>query len=224
MKLVGLAVAGLVLGAAPAFAQYGPPRPPMPVGASSSAQDAAEIVEAMGLEPVGMPARSGPFYVVSARDDYGRLLQVTVDARRSQVMAVEGNSVRGVYGPHPAYGPPRGYGRPGPYALDDDFDGPPPRSIAGPGSIMSSRTPPNTAARTVHTPPAAHAPATPQAAAPKAAKSASAAPVPRKRPAAAPQETAGSVEPLPAKAAPAPAETAPPKPAPSQMAPVAPLE
>jgi hypothetical protein len=136
MRLVGLAFAGLFLGAAPAFAQYGPPRPPMPVSASS-AQDAAEIVEAMGLEPFGTPARSGPFFVVSARDDYGRLLQVTVDPRRSQVMAVEGGTVRGMYGPRPVYGPPRGYGRPGPYALDDDdFDSAPSRSIAGPGSIM----------------------------------------------------------------------------------------
>ena len=51
--------------------------------------DVAEIVQAMGLDPIGQPVRSGPFYVQRATDDFGRVLRVTVDARRSQVIAIE---------------------------------------------------------------------------------------------------------------------------------------
>ena len=208
MRLVGLAVAGLLLGAAPASAQY-VPRPVMPIG-PSSAQDAAEIVQAMGLDPIGPAVRSGPYYVQSARDDFGRVLRVTVDARRSQVIAVEAGVPRALYGPYAGYAP---YHRPYPpragYPMGDDFD------LAPPGSIMGARVPPHAATPS----------APPHAVAPKpATKSANAAPVPRKRPAAAPQEAAGSVEPLSAQSAPAPAETAPAKPAPSQMTPIAPLE
>ena len=208
MRLVGLAVTGLLLGAAPASAQY-VPRPVMPIG-PSSAQDAAEIVEAMGLDPIGPAARSGPYYVQSARDDFGRVLRVTVDARRSQVIAVEAGVPRALYGPYAGYAP---YHRPYPpraaYPMDDDVD------LAPPGSIMGARVPPHGATPS----------APPHVVAPKpATKSANAAPVPRKRPATAPQEAAGSVEPLTAQSAPAPAETAPPKPAPSQMTPIAPLE
>ncbi len=208
MRLVGLAVAGLLLGAASASAQN-IPRPPVPVG-QSSAQDAAEIVEAMGLDPIGPAVRSGPFYVQTARDDFGRVLRVTVDARRSQVIAVEAGVPRALYGPYAGYAP---YHRPYParagYPMGDDFD------LAPPGSIMGARVPPHVATPSVP----------PHVVAPKpATKSANAAPVPRKRPAAAPQEAAGSVEPLTAQSAPAPAETAPPKPAPSQMTPIAPLE
>lgn len=203
MRLVGLALAGLLLGAAPASAQY-VPRPVMPVG-PSSAEDAAEIVQAMGLDPIGPAARSGPYYVQSARDDFGRVLRVTVDARRSQVIAVEAGVPRALYGPYAGYAP---YHRPYPpragYPMGDDFD------LAPPGSIMGARVPPHGAA-----------PSAPHAVAPKpATKSANAAPVPRKRPAAAPQEAAGSVDPLPAQAT--PAQGAPAQP--SLTPPVTPLE
>src|SRR5258708_1534574 len=97
MRLVGSAVAGLLLGALPASAQYlDVPRPPVAIG-SSLLNSAAEIVEAMGLDPVGPAIRSGSFLIQRATDDFGRVLRVTVDARRSQVVAVE------------AAGPPRGY-------------------------------------------------------------------------------------------------------------------
>ena len=69
------------------------------------ADDVAEIVQAMGLDPVGHPARSGPFYVQRALDDFGRALRVTVDARRSQVIAVEAaGRTRAPYGTYAGYG------------------------------------------------------------------------------------------------------------------------
>ena len=53
------------------------------------AEDVSEIVQAMGLDPVGAPVRSGPFYFQRAADYYGKPLRVVIDARRSQVIAVE---------------------------------------------------------------------------------------------------------------------------------------
>jgi hypothetical protein len=205
MRLVGLAVAGLLLGAVPASAQY-IPRPVVPIGPPSG-YDVAEIVHAMGLDPIGAPMRNGPFFVQRAVDDLGRVLRVTVDARRSQVIAVE--AIGPVpYGRFAGYGPHR---RPYPgYAAfpsddDDDFD------LAPPGSIMGARMPPDAVTPS----------APPRAATPKpVTKSANAAPVPRKRPAAAPQGAAGSVEPLPAQGAPAQGPPA----TPSLTPPVTPLE
>ena len=132
MKRALFALANLVLlGAAPALAQYAPPRPPVAIGPMGAA-DVADIVQAMGLDPVGPPARSGAFYVQRATDDFGRVLSVTVDARRSQVIAIEAVAVRqppGIYAGHGVHR--RRY--PG-YAItpDDAFD------LAAPGSVMAS--------------------------------------------------------------------------------------
>jgi hypothetical protein len=223
MRLVGLAIGLALIGAQPALAQYYVPRPVVPIG-PPALEDVFDIIEAMGLDPMGQPMRSGPFYVQRATDDFGRVLRVTVDARRSQVVAIEPAGAPGYRAPYAAHGRP--YGR-GPYpmygALPDDDE------MAPTGSIMA---PPGQAPRAV-APPAV--PPQPKAARP-AAKSAAVTPnppVPRKRPAAAPQEAAGSVEPVaPAQAsapqaAPqhsAPAVPAPAKPAASAMPPVAPLE
>jgi hypothetical protein len=193
MRLVGLAVA-LLVGAGPASAQY-IPRPVVSIG-PPSAYDVAEIVQAMGLEPVGAPARSGPFFVQRATDDFGRVLRVTVDARRSQVIAIEPAGAPAPYGRYAGYGPHRPpYAGYAPRPFDDESD------LGPPGSIMGARVPPQAVTPS----------ALPHAAPPKpATKSASAAPVPRKRPAAAPQEAAGSVEPLPAQGAPAQPALTPP--------------
>ena len=211
MRLV-VAVAALLSAAGPASAQYYGPRPVVPIG-PPSAYDVAEIVQAMGLDPIGQPGRSGAFFVQRARDDFGRVLNVTVDARRSQVMAVEVvGHPNAPYGRYAGYGPYRrapGY----PLPPDDEID------FAPPGSIMGGRVQPPQAAlpqpRSAAVTP--HMALPPQAVAPKpATKSATATPVPRKRPAAAPQEAAGSVEPV--------QNTAPPSPAPAATPPVTPLE
>jgi hypothetical protein len=215
MRLIGLALA-LAIGAGPASAQ-GIPRPVMPIG-PLPAQDVAEIVQAMGLDPLGAPMRSGPFYLQRAVDDFGRVLRVTVDARRSQVVAVEAaGAVRSYQG----YRPYRPY--PG-YAVLGPGDG-----LAPPGSILAPRAqPPHHAAVAPNpaSPPQSVAPSRP------AVKSATVMParppVPRKRPAVAPQDAVGSVEPV--SASPAPREAAPqnaPPPAKTEggsMPPVAPLE
>ena len=106
MRLV-VAVAGLLFAAVPASAQYYGPRPAVPIG-PPSAYDVAEIVQAMGLDPIGPPGRSGAFFVQRARDDFGRVLNVTVDARRSQVIAVEAlGHANAPYGRYAGYGPYR---------------------------------------------------------------------------------------------------------------------
>ena len=219
MKLAALLAAGFVVVSAPVSAQY-IPRPMVPIG-PSSAYDAVEIVEAMGLTPIGPPTRIGAFYLQSARDDLGRMLQVTVDARRSQVVSVVAGVPRGLYGPYAGYTPQhRAHRAPAPYPLEE-FD------IAPPGSVMGSRMMPGGTA------PEAMPPATrPKPAAKSAAATAKEPPVPRKRPASAPQQTAGSVEPVQdvPQAVPTPVEkpspmppAAPEKPA-NAMPPVAPLE
>ena len=216
MRLVGLALAGVLIGVAPAVAQYAP-RPPVPIGPMAT-DDVSEIVQAMGLDPIGDPARSGAFYVQRAVDDYGRELRVTVDARRSQVIAVEAAGASrapyGAYAGYPYRRPYRGYAH-------DDFD------LAPPGSVIGARAQPHVL------PP--HAVPPPSAAAPRpAAKTAAVAPqrppVPRKRPASAPEQvSAGSIEPAvaPAQNAPAaaaPAAPEPAKPAEPALTPVTPLE
>src|SRR5437660_12332383 len=135
MRLVGLGLA-LAIGAGPAWAQ-GIPRPVMPIG-PLPAQDVSEIVQAMGLDPLGAPMRSGPFYVQRAVDDFGRVLRVTVDARRSQVVAVEAaGQPRGAYAGYAPYGPYAGYG---PYRAPYAMPGPN-ASLEPPGSVMGSRAP-----------------------------------------------------------------------------------
>ena len=221
MRLVALAAVAFVAVSAPACAQYYGPRPMAPIGPSSP-QDAVEIVQAMGLTPIGPPARIGAFYLQNARDDLGRVLQVTVDARRSQVVNVVSGVPRGLYGPYAGYAPQhRSYGAPVPYPMDD-FD------IAPPGSVMGARMTPHAAAPPAMMPPSAQ----PKPTAKSAAITPGRPPVPRKRPTEAPHQTAGSVEPIvaapqapaasekPAVAAPPPA---PEKPA-NAMPPVAPLE
>ncbi|HEU4649869.1 MAG TPA: hypothetical protein VFS49_00500, partial [Croceibacterium sp.] len=160
---------------------------------------------------------SGPFFVQRARDDFGRVLNVTVDARRSQVIAVEAiGAANAPYGRFAGYGPYRrvypGYP---PFPSEDEIE------FARPGSIMGARVPPQAigpAPRSAAVTP--HSPAPPPVVAPKpATKSATATPVPRKRPAAAPQEAVGMVEPVPAQNAPAPAPAQP-----SALTPVTPLE
>ena len=215
MRLV-VAVAGLLFAAAPASAQYYGPRPAVPIG-PPSAYDVAEIVQAMGLDPIGPPGRSAAFFVQRARDDFGRVLNVTVDARRSQVVAVEAiGAANAPYGRFAGYGPyRRAYPGYPPFPSDDEIE------FARPGSIMGARVPPQAIApapRSAAVTP--HSPAPPPAVAPKpATKSATATPVPRKRPAAAPQEAAGAVEPVPAQNAPDPAPAQP-----SALTPVTPLE
>jgi hypothetical protein len=238
MRRVVLALASIVvIGATPALAQYAPPqyappRPPVPIGPMAAA-DVAEIVQAMGLDPVGPPERSGAFYVQRAMDDFGRVLRVTVDPRRSQVLAVEAAAM--LRQPYGHLAGRASYRRPYPgYAIvpDDDFDLAPPGSVlASPGHVPRL-PPPHLIAPQPHAQP--QRPATRSAAVPPART-----PVPRKRPAAAPaQAAAGSVEPMSAASPPAPPQPAPPqaaphapppaaapaKPAEPAMAPVTPLE
>ena len=199
MRRVGLAIAGLLLGAGVAAAQYGP-RPVAPIG-PPSASDVAEIVQAMGLQPIGAPTRSGPLFVQRAADGFGRVLRVTVDARRSQIMAIEAVGARAPYGRFAGYWPYRRY-YPGYAALPND--------IAPPGSIIdgpyTGQPRPDLA---------------PQAT-PRPATKSVAAPVPRKRPAAAPQEAAATVE--PAQGVPAQPSAQMPAPASAETPPVTPLE
>lgn len=238
MRLV-IAVAGILIAAGPASAQY-MQRPMAPIG-PSSAQDVYDIVQAMGLDPVGPTIARGPFVVQRARDDFGRVLRVTVDMRRSQVISVEpAGAPRGPYasyepqppygpyasyGPRPVYGPEAGYRpyrqlRPGPgyAALGPDGNA----EFAPPGSVMAPNAHPLQAPM-------------PHAAVPQKPKAKSAAVTPqhppalRKRPTEAPQQAAGSVEPVPSpsaspQAAPAPPPAPAAKPQDGTMTPVAPLE
>jgi hypothetical protein len=87
------------------------------------AYEVATIVSSMGMRPVGRPAWIHGRYVVAAIDRHGREVNVVLDARDGQVLAV-----------HPLgrgdFGPPPGYGRAGPY---DRMDGRAPPPAAGPG-------------------------------------------------------------------------------------------
>jgi hypothetical protein len=78
------------------------------------AYEVATIVASMGMRPVGRPAWMRGRYVVAAIDRYGRQVNVVLDARDGQVLAVQPLG-RDRFG-----APPPGYGRPPPY---DPMDG-----------------------------------------------------------------------------------------------------
>ena len=219
MRRVALAAAGLVTLAGPAFAQYYGPRPSAPIG-PMPADSVFQMVRQMGLEPVGAPVRSGPVYFQRAADYYGKPLRVVIDAQRAQVVMVEpvGSPPMMHGGPYASTGGPywrRPYGYP--YGMPDE-------AIAPPGSVMT----PHGQSPQTGLPPAAHS----KPAAKSAAVTPKDSPVPRKRPVSAPQQTAGSVEPVPAPQGPAPVVETPaaaaPAPTaekpPNAMPPVAPLE
>ena len=219
MGLVALVVAGLVLGAAPALAQYAP-RPVVPVGPMPP-EGVFQMVRQMGLEPVGPPLRNGPVYFQRAADYYGKPLRVVIDASRAQVMSVEaiGGPPMLHRGPYASAGAPywrRPYRPYGAMLPDDDDD------FAPPGSIMAPHAQPPRAGVQPSgpgQPPQAGVPQKPKV---KAAAVPQHPPTPRKRPAAAP-EVAGSVEPLQSAPAAAPPPAPAAKPASPDMTPVAPL-
>lgn len=115
-----LAVFAAAIAAAPAQAQ--------PVAADLlPAYEVATIVTSMGMRPVGRPAWIRGRYVVAAIDRYGRDVNVVLDARDGQVLAVRPLGRNSFGAP-----PPPGYGR-GP-ALYDPMDGRAPPPGAGPGT------------------------------------------------------------------------------------------
>ena len=150
MKFIAAAVAGLVtVGAGVASAQpmWGPEQGryyergpvfrdrPGWVGAINP-QQAAYLIESMGLDPVGPPLRTGHLIVQRASDDLGRIVRVTIDLNIGRVVSVAPANgapppVNG--GPYAAYRPygPGPYARPAPDADDDDEFGPP----RGPGMV-----------------------------------------------------------------------------------------
>jgi hypothetical protein len=210
MRLVALLAAGFVAVSAPASAQY-ILRPMAPIGPLPP-ESVSEIVRHMGLEPVGVPVRSGPVYFQRAADYYGKPLRIVIDAHRAQVVAVEPVGAPPMLhrGPYASAGAPY-WRRSYPYGMPDDD------AIAPPGSVMAPHAQPPQAGL----PPATQAKPSAKSAAVAPAQP----PVPRKRPASAPQQAAGSVEPVQAattQAAPAPVEK-PAAPA-GAMPPVTPLE
>ncbi len=101
--------------AAFAVAMAATPSKAQPVAADLlPAYEVSTIVTSMGLRPLGRPAWRRGRYVIAAVDGYGREVNVVLDARDGQVLAVRPLG-RGRFGP-----PPPGYGRPAPY---DPMDG-----------------------------------------------------------------------------------------------------
>ena len=115
-----LAAVAVVLANMPAQAQ--------PVAADLlPAYEVNTIVASMGMRPVGRPAWMRGRYVVAAIDRYGRDVNVVLDARDGQVLAVRPLG-RGGFGP-----PPPGYaGPPVPYDRMDERLSPPAPVPGGP--------------------------------------------------------------------------------------------
>lgn len=90
------------------------------------AYEVATIVTSMGLRPVGRPAWSAGRYVVAAIDRYGREVNVLLDGRDGQVIAVR-PLARNSFGPPPPGYPPR----PGPYDPSDGAAPRPPNVVPG---------------------------------------------------------------------------------------------
>jgi len=248
MRLFTLALASVVASTALASAQplwgpdqgrfYGPNREPLwerdrTVNGELRPHQIAYLVEAMGLDPVGPPVRSGRLFVQRASDEYGRIVRVTVDAWRGEVVSVVSAVPAGA--PLPVEGGPYRAGRPygpGPYASpppddDDEFApaaprmapraGLPPAGPPAPG-YPGAEPPPRSAAVTPPgsplPPDVARRPAKPATATVTPATPAKP-PLPRKRPeaaeAAAKKTEPGAVTPLaPTSTTTAPQSVTPP--------------
>lgn len=103
--------------------------------------EVSTIITSMGMRPLGRPAWRAGRYFVAAVDRYGREVNVVLDARDGQVIAVR--PMAGGYGSQPQYGydpryapPPAGYPRQAPY--DPRFGPPPPPP---PGDIPNGQPP-----------------------------------------------------------------------------------
>lgn len=107
--------------AAVAMAMAAVPVQAQPVAADLlPAYEVNTIIASMGMRPIGRPAWMRGRYVVAAIDRYGRDVNVVLDARDGQVLAVRPLG-RGRFGP-----PPPGYAaRPMPYDRMDDGMRPP---------------------------------------------------------------------------------------------------
>jgi hypothetical protein len=107
--------------AAVAMAMAGMPVQAQPVAADLlPAYEVNTIVASMGMRPVGRPAWMRGRYVVAAIDRYGRDVNVVLDARDGEVLAVRPLG-RGRFGP-----PSPGHvGRPAPYDRGDERMSPP---------------------------------------------------------------------------------------------------
>jgi hypothetical protein len=115
-----LAAVAMAMAAVPAQAQ--------PVAADLlPAYEVTTIIASMGMRPVGRPAWMRGRYVVAAVDRHGREVNVVLDARDGQVLAVRPLG-RGSFGP-----PPPGYaGRPAAYDRMDERMSPPVPIPGGP--------------------------------------------------------------------------------------------
>lgn len=113
--------------AAVAMAMAAAPVQAQPVAADLlPAYEVNTIVASMGMRPVGRPAWMRGRYVVAAIDRYGRDVNVVLDARDGQVLAVRPLG-RGGFGPPPGYA-----GRPVPYDRMDERLSPPAPVPGGP--------------------------------------------------------------------------------------------
>jgi hypothetical protein len=114
--------------AAVAVALVNMPAQAQPVAADLlPAYEVNTIVASMGMRPVGRPAWMRGRYVVAAIDRHGRDVNVVLDARDGQVLAVRPLG-RGGFGP-----PPPGYGgHPAPYDRMDERMTPPAAIPGGP--------------------------------------------------------------------------------------------
>jgi hypothetical protein len=214
----------IILVAFAAFAAV--PAPAQPVAADlMPAYEVATIVASMGMRPIGRPAWMRGRYVVAAIDRYGREVNVVLDARDGQVLAVR-PLARNSFGAPPL---PPGYGpRRAPY---DPMDGMAPPPEAGPRALppqddgeffdndrqQGSMSPPRVTARPATRDPAVtgsiarSAPVTPKENAARDVAPKNATPMPRPRPALAKANDPGN-EPTPgdnAAAAAAPAAKKP---------------
>jgi len=117
------------VGAAFAAAISAAPAQAQPVAADLlPAYEVTAIIASMGMRPIGRPAWMRGRYVVAAIDRNGREVNVILDARDGQVLAVR-PLARDSFG-----APPPGYAtRPAPY---DPMDGRAPPPASGPGTPL----------------------------------------------------------------------------------------
>lgn len=100
--------------------------------------EVSAIITSMGMRPIGRPAWRAGRYIVAAVDRNGREVNVVLDARDGQVIAVRpmaGYGPQQQYGYDPRYAPPPppGYPRSGPAPYDPRF-GPTQSPGATPGA------------------------------------------------------------------------------------------
>jgi hypothetical protein len=106
-KPLGIGMTGMALAAILSLAVAGAHEPgAIPAFDALPAYEILTTIRDMGLDPIGEPARRGPYYVLHAYDPSGTEVRVVADAQFGDILSiVPARALNAAYTPHYVRGP-----------------------------------------------------------------------------------------------------------------------